>query len=253
MNQTFDEDLHLWADLGVGTVGLFFPKLERVGLDVAVSRVRDSGLSVSSVACVGFPLAAPHEWPDRRTELEAAIEAAAALEAGCLFVTAGVPGSLSWDECVAALAAAIGPVRDRADQLGLSVAVEHTNPMRRDIGFVHSLRDMVEVARQLDIGVIVELSNCWSERDVARTIADGVDTFRVVQISDYIVGTLTATERAVPGDGDIPLARLIQTLDSAGYRGPFELEMLGFRIEDEGYRTAITRAIGALDPILPTA
>jgi sugar phosphate isomerase/epimerase len=252
MQQDFDQDLELWADLGVETVGLFLPKLQQVGLDTAVSRVRDAGLAVSSVACVGFALTAADTWPARRNELEAAAEAAAALDAACLFVTAGVPGPLGWDECVAALAEAVGPVRDRAAELGLSVAVEHTNPMRRDIGFIHTLRDMVEVARHLHLGVVVELTNCWSERAVEHTIADGVDTFRVVQVSDYVVGTLTATERAVPGDGDIPLAPLIQTFEDAGYRGPYELEMLGSRIETEGYRAAIARAISALDPILPS-
>src|SRR5581483_4636707 len=177
MYQTFDEDHALWSDLGISLVGLFLPKLQQVGLHTAVDRVRGAGLGVSSVAGVGFELMAPDTWPDRRAELADAVDAAAALDAGCLFVTAGVPGTLGWEECVGALGEAIAAVRDHAAGLGLSVAVEHTNPMRRDIGFIHTLRDMVEVARQLDLGVIVELTNCWSERGVEGTIADGVDTF----------------------------------------------------------------------------
>jgi sugar phosphate isomerase/epimerase len=74
-----------------------------------------------------------------------------------------------------------------------------------------------------------------------------------VQVSDYVVGTLTASERAVPGDGDIPLRRLIGVLAGAGYAGPFELEMLGPRIEEEGYPAAIARGIAALEPMLPAA
>jgi sugar phosphate isomerase/epimerase len=131
------------------------------------------------------------------------------------------------------------------------VAVEHTNPMRRDIGFIHSLRDMVEVARLLDVGVVVEITNCWSERGLEATIADGADTFSVVQVSDYRVGTVTATERAVPGDGDIPLEHLIALISDAGFAGPFELEMLGPLVEAEGYRPAIARAVAALQPMLP--
>ena len=82
------------------------------------------------------------------------------------------------------------------------------------------------------------------------TLAAGVDRVRLVQASDYVVGTLTASERAVPGDGDIPLARLLATVLNAGYRGYVELEMLGPRIEDEGYRDAIARGIEALEPML---
>jgi sugar phosphate isomerase/epimerase len=112
---------------------------------------------------------------------------------------------------------------------------------------------MVEVARHLDIGVVVEVTNCWAERDLDETIRAGVDTFRVVQLSDYAVGTLTATERAVPGDGDIPLAHLVAVICGAGYTGPFELEMLGPRIEEEGYRASIARAISVLNDMLPAA
>jgi len=56
----------------------------------------------------------------------------------------------------------------------------------------------------------------------------------------------------VPGDGDMPLASLLALIARAGYRGFIELEMLGPRIEAEGYEPAIARAIRALEPMLLT-
>ncbi len=249
---TLGEDLDLWRELGVDTVGLFLPKLEAVGHGAAIASIRDAGLRVSSVACEGFALSRPDSWPERRAALEAAVDTAAALEAACLLVTAGPPGRLDFDSCVDALGAALGPIQDRARHRGLPLAVEHTNPLRRDVGFIHTLADMVEVARRLDVGVVVELTNCWSERRVLDTLAAGIDTVRLVQASDYVVGTVTATERAVPGDGDIPLGQLLGAIDDAGYRGYVELEMLGPRIETEGYREAISRGVAALAPLLGT-
>jgi sugar phosphate isomerase/epimerase len=251
VNLRFDEDLDLWAQLGVHTVGLFLPKLTAVGVDTAVRRVVERELAVSSVAARGFTLCDPDSWDAERAGLDVAVDVAAAVDAGCLFVTGGTPGPLSFDECVAALVAAIGPTRERADAAGVRLAIEHTNPLRRDVGFVHTLRDMVEVARELDVGVVVELTNCWSERGLEQTITDGVDTFQLVQVSDYLVGTLTASERAVPGDGDMPLASLLGAITAAGYDGYVELEMLGPRIEAEGYGPAIARGLRVLEPMLP--
>lgn len=253
VNLRFDEDLDLWAQLGVHTVGLFLPKLIAVGVDTAITRVADRELAVSSVAARGFTLCDPNSWDAECAALYTAIDVAAAVDAGCLFITGGTPGPLSFDESVGALAAAIRPVRDRADAAGVRLAIEHTNPLRRDVGFVHTLRDMVEVARVLDIGVVVELTNCWFERGLEQTITDGVDTFQLVQVSDYLVGTLTASERAVPGDGDMPLATLLAAVVGAGYAGYVELEMLGPRIEAEGYGPAIARALQVLKPMLPAA
>ena len=54
-------------------------------------------------------------------------------------------------------------------------AIEHTNSLRVDVGFVHTLRRRVDLARRLGTGVCMEINACWAERDLAATIRDGVD------------------------------------------------------------------------------
>ena len=51
MRQSFEEDLALWADLGVDHVGLITPKLEAAGWEASRAAVVDRGLRVSSVSC----------------------------------------------------------------------------------------------------------------------------------------------------------------------------------------------------------
>jgi len=54
----------------------------------------------------------------------------------------------------------------------------------------------------------------------------------------------------VPGDGDIPIAARLEAIRAAGYDGAFEIEMVGPRIDDEGYEAAIRRAVAHLDGVL---
>jgi sugar phosphate isomerase/epimerase len=68
-------------------------------------------------------------------------------------------------------------------------------------------------------------------------------------VSDFVVGTLTTPDRAVPGDGDIPLEHLLAQLLDAGYQGVFDLELIGPRIEAEGYEPAIRRGLAALEKL----
>jgi sugar phosphate isomerase/epimerase len=250
IGNSFDADLELWDELGIDRVGLYLEKLEAVGVEIAAEHVRAAGLAVSSIAARGFDLDDPSTWDDRRASLDRAVDAATVVGAGCLFVTSGVPGTLDWDDSVRALEAAIEPVRDRAHELGVPLAIENSNPMRRDVGFTHTLPDTVEVARRLGVRVVFEVTNSWFERDLERSITDGADTFAVVQVSDYVVGDTTASERAVPGDGDVPLGRILGWVAAAGFAGPVELEMLGPRIEAEGYPAAIRRALAALGSVL---
>jgi len=115
---------------------------------------------------------------------------------------------------------------------------------------VHTLRDAIDLARRLDIQVCLEINACWAERDLQRTIVDGIDRIGIVQVSDFAVGTLSTPNRLVPGDGDIPLARIIGWLLAAGYDGVFDLELVGPRIEEEGYRSALSRSCDYLSALL---
>jgi sugar phosphate isomerase/epimerase len=96
----------------------------------------------------------------------------------------------------------------------------------------------------------MECNACWAERGLATTIEVGADLLRLVQVSDFVIGTLCTPQRAVPGDGDIPLERILRQVVAAGYEGVFDLELLGPRIEEEGYEAAVPRAVAALEDLL---
>jgi sugar phosphate isomerase/epimerase len=251
---TLTEDLAFWSAHGIDRVGVSVAKLESHGWDDGVARVVDavgSGLQVVDLIGLGpFHLAHPDRWPAQQERLTRAIDAAVAFGAACLVFTTGPATPLRWEEAADALAAAMGPVLPAARAAGVPFAIEHTNSLRVDVGFVHSLRDAIDLARRLDTAVCMELNACWAERDLDATLAGGIDRIALVQVSDFRVGTLATPDRLVPGDGDIPIARILASVLAAGYGGAFELELIGPRIEGEGYSTSVPRAVAALDALL---
>lgn len=76
---------------------------------------------------------------------------------------------------------------------------------------------------------------------------------RLVQLSDYVYGDRAVPGRAVPGDGDIPLDRIVGWILEAGYTGAFDLELIGPRIEQEGHLAATSRACEVVDRMLQAA
>src|SRR5205814_9063006 len=121
--------------------------------------------------------------------------------AECLVFTTGPAGPLPWEEAADALEAALAPVLHESRSRGVPFAIEHTNSLRVDIGFVHTLSDAIDLARRLDAGVCMEVNACWAERALAATIRAGADRIRLVQVSDFKVGTIASSQRLVPGDG----------------------------------------------------
>ena len=113
--------------------------------------------------------------------------------------------------------------------------------------------DLAEKVGSAHLRVCAELNNAWMERFLYRDLAERSRWIGIVQVNDFVVGTLTTPERVPPGDGDIPLARILGQLVAAGYPGVFELELIGPRIEEEGYRPAILRSLTALSDLLEAA
>lgn len=248
---TLDQDLAFYEEAGITAIGASLAKLEAAGLDAGARRLHDAGLRVTNLIGIGpFVLSDPSQWERQRDRVRRALDAAEAIGAECLILTTGPAGPLSWEDAADALATALAPVIDDAHGRGIPFGLEHTNSLRVDVGFVHTLHDVVDLARRLGIGVCVELNACWAERGLADTVRDGVDTFRIVQVSDFAVGTLSTPNRLVPGDGDIPLERLLGQLLAAGYPGVFDLELIGPRIDEEGYAAASRRAIDRLGALL---
>jgi sugar phosphate isomerase/epimerase len=63
-------------------------------------------------------------------------------------------------------------------------------------------------------------------------------------------GTAEAGNRVVPGDGDIPLERLVRMALDAGYQVAFDIEVMGPRVEQEGYPLAVRGAVDRAGELL---
>jgi sugar phosphate isomerase/epimerase len=248
------DDLTFWERHAITNVGVSVAKLEAFGWDAGTQLVVDAvgrGLDVVDLIGLGpFHLADSRRWDVQRDRLFRSIATAQAVGARTIVFTTGPFAPLTWEEAADALETALAPVLFEARAGGVDLAIEHTNSLRVDVGFVHTLRDAIDLARRLDTGVCMELNACWAERGLAPTIRDGIDRIRLVQVSDFAVGTVASSQRLVPGDGDIPIARILGELVAAGYPGYFELELIGDAVAHEGYDAAVPRAVAALDALL---
>lgn len=251
-NQDPAEDLAMWRRLGVDHVGLSVTKLARAGWDDGVAGVLAADLRCSSVGTVGyFTLDEPASWSAPQRHIERAQELARRVDADCTIVVSGGAGRLPWDDAAVALGRALTPaIRQRELLDAPPLALENTSSQRPDYGFVHTLRDAADVAGDLGIDLCVEVNSCWGERDLARTFARCAASIRLVQVSDFVLGSSVSPDRAVLGDGDIPFDRIVGALLDAGYLGAFEIELVGPRIEAAGYDEAIARSVEHLDALL---
>jgi sugar phosphate isomerase/epimerase len=225
------------AGVSVGDVatGMAAGGAQRVG--ITRRRVVDAGWEATAAALVGsglelthvvhgalFDLADEAGWEAERTAAIATLDAAAGFDARCVYGVTGSAGALTWEQAADAFGLAVEPVAAYARRVGLPLLIEPTNMLFADVGFLHTLRDTVEVARRTGLGVCLDVQHCFAERDLRASIRRAAGSLGLVQLSDWIPGGRTPF-RAVPGDGAIPLERIIAAILEDGYDGLFDLEL----------------------------
>ena len=250
---SFERDVAFHPTVGVRALGVSVQKLEVIGVSEARRLLRGAGLAVSCLTSSGwFPLDDPAGTQAAIARTRTHLEAAATLGADCLFVLPGHAPSLSFEEQAERAAPIVAALIRDAQRVGVRLALEPVSQLRVDLGFLHTFRDALDFVDGLAspwLGVVLELNNAWIEPDLYRNIAERTDRIAIVQVSDFAVGTMAASDRVVMGDGDIPLARIVRALDRAGYTGWWDIELLGPRIEAEGYESVVPRALTAFEAL----
>jgi sugar phosphate isomerase/epimerase len=247
LNWPFERDVEAIVAAGAPGIGVAIRKLEAIGLERAVALVRGAGLAVSCLTSSGlFPLGDDAGEREALARTRRHLEAAAALGADVLMVLPGANPAMSWEEAAARATPLFAALLPDAERLGVRLAIEPTSQLRMDLAFLHTFDEALDFADALDspwLTVTLELNNAWIERRLYENIRRRCRRIGVVQISDFRVGTLAASERVVIGDGDIPLRRLCAALADAGYAGWYDIELLGPAIEAEGYAAVVPRAV----------
>jgi sugar phosphate isomerase/epimerase len=243
-----------WRELAARRVSFISPPLLAEGVGPAHDALATGRYQVETIA---HPFLAgghlePHEesWRDARADLTFLIDAQAELGGRSIYMLTGGHGSLTWEQAAECFSRAIAPCVARAKEAGIALMIENALPLYADYHIAHSLRDTLALAEMAGIGVCIDLFGCWTEAGLRASIERAIPRCNLIQLSDYVYGDRSLPSRAVPGDGVIPLQRILDWMLAAGYTGAFDLELIGPRIDKEGHLEAVRRTGDYLGKIL---
>ncbi|HEX3947621.1 MAG TPA: sugar phosphate isomerase/epimerase family protein [Acidimicrobiales bacterium] len=236
------EEAATLAAIGARRVGIASRKLAAAGWGRGLAAYQDADLEIAYLVHGVFtPVDDGAGWAAESDLLVRSVEAAAEVGAPFVYLCSGPPGAMPWEAAVEALGGRLAPAVERARACGVELALENALSVRTDTSFFFSLRDTAAAARQLGIGVCADLYCCWIEPGLADTLRREIDLIRLVQVSDRDLRSVVQPDRRVPGDGDLPLERLLAEVLDVGYTGLIDLELLGPHIDTEGGAAAVSR------------
>lgn len=230
------------ARLGATAISPALEQVAEYGAATSAKLLHDSGLAAATLTHRAFAYATPEHGIAGRARLNRTIYLAEAIGAKTITLTTGGRGTLPWTEAAERFATEIAPCAARAKAAGVALSLEPTSHLYADVSIAHSLADTLTLARLAGIGVGIDRFACWTDSGIENSIITAGPDITLVQVSDYVFGDRSLPCRAVPGDGVVPLNRLIPLILHTGFSGYFDIEVIGPRLQAEGIETGLRRA-----------
>ncbi len=246
MKWTFEEDVRAYAEGGFHGIGVVRDKVQAVGVEPAARLLQEHGLQVTDLCVAGWFTQTDSSVFDQQVEDgRQAIEMSARLDADALILLVGPPGTLTFDEAGALLRRALDQILPLAEQLGTRLALEPCHPMyRAEASFLMTLAEALDVCEAVDspaLGVWLDTYHLWWDNSLFDQLPRARDRIFGVHINDFKQTTQSLRDHAVPGEGIIPLRRILEAIEAAGWNGTYTIEIFCDRFEPEHYADVLRR------------
>ena len=248
---------------GIRAIDPWRDQVAAVGLDRAVSAVRQAGLDLSGYCRGGMFVADAAHRAAACDDNRRAVDEAKALGAPCVVLVVGGlpqysrPGSSASKD----IAGAWGQVHDGIAEIleyartaGMPLAIEPLHPAyAADRACVNTTRQALDLCDAIDpgrsgmLGVALDVYHIWWDFELMAQIARaGKDRILAFHVCDWLVPTKDIlNDRGMMGDGVIDIRRVRAAVEAQGFAGYSEIEIFSTdwwaRPMDEVIRTCIER------------
>lgn len=245
------EDLHFYHAAGWEAIGLWRRKLADFGDEKAIELVRESELAVSSLSWAGgFTGSEGHTSAESIADARLAIELAAELNAGCLVIYSGGRNHHIRTHALRLLRSAFEQLLPLAERNGVTLALE---PMHHACAaewtFLTSPRDalaLIDEYASPRLKLALDTYHFPHLASIGLTAADLTDRLALVQVGDARAPHSIDQDRCPLGHGGVPNAKLLRSFLDAGYKGDFEVKLIGHSVEHIAYENLVTDSLEAL-------
>jgi sugar phosphate isomerase/epimerase len=248
---SFEEDVYHYAQAGITTLGVWRHKLSDFGEEKGIELLADNGLSVSSLLWTGgFTGSEGRNFRESMEDARDALRLAAAMKAGCVIVYSGARAGHTHNHARRLFRNALTELAPLAEELGVALAVEPIHPgCAADCTFVTTLADTLQVLEAVNhpqVKMVYDVCHLCQEGFSLEMIAEIAPRIALVQLGDTRRLPQGESHRCRLGEGNLPLRQIIAKLQESGYRGYFEVELVGEEFESADYRDLLAHSQNAV-------
>lgn len=244
---SFEEDVLHYRRAGFGAIGIWRAKLADYGEEKAAELLRDNDMAISSLQWIGgFTGSDGRSYRESLCDGLDAIQLAADLKADCVVVLAGGRSGHTNNHAHRLLRAALKELAEASEAVGVQLAIE---PMHvgcaYDWTFINTVPQCLDLIASIgrpNFGLVFDCYHLGQDTDALEWLDSIVPFVRLVQLGDAKHAPMGEQNRCLLGHGFLPLPEILQAFERGGYRGYYEVELLGEELEHFSYEHVLGQA-----------
>lgn len=232
---TFEQDVDRYARLGVEMIEVCEEKLDEKRFAEQMEMIAAGNLKVSAIQPLVRTFGSSQMQPQpkslhaRTARLRTSIERLAPFAPGCPFIlNTGAPEGGNIQGLIDIVIKEVSELAAFATRYDVKLALEPLNPTAMNtetaIWTVSQAMDIIDKIDSDNVGLCLDLWNCWQDAEIIEEITRAGCRIFALQVSDWRMPR-SGADRLIPGDGSIPLGRLLHKVHEAGYFGACTVEI----------------------------
>ena len=252
---TFDEDVRQLAAAEIPAIGVWRQKLSDFGEDKGIELLREYGLQVSSLHWAGgFTGSDGRSHRESVDDARDAILLASELGTRDLTIYSGSRAGHTHKHARRLLRSALDVLLPTAEEHDVRLALE---PMHSgcasDWTFLTSLEEtlqLIEECGSQHLRIAFDTYQLGHAADNWNRLGEFVEKISIVHLGDSLKAPQGEQSRYPLGAGTLPLQEIVSALRHHGYRGFYEVELMGEEIESCDYRELLATSKRAFTQLL---
>lgn len=255
---TFDQDVQQLSAGGFKAIGVWRDKLEDFGRERGLDLLASCGLRVSNLSWAGgFTGSDGRTLRESIDDASDAIRLAAELKSPCLMVYTGPRSGHTNAHARRLFREALKQLLPVAEQHAVTLAIKPVHPLlATEWSFLTGLEEPLALLKEVNhprLKLAVDTyQSAWDEGGLQR-LTEAAPHVALVQLADGRAPTYCEERHAQLGEGETPLLSLIAALESGGYRGDYDVVLMGLEVPPDDYPTLLRKTLSTFNQLLPVA
>lgn len=252
---SFEEDVANYKAAGIPAIGVWRQKLSDYGEEKGIELLAESGLAVSSLLWAGgFTGSDGRSFRDSIDDAFEAVRLAAMMHAGCLVVYTGSRAQHTHNHARRLARDALREISGLAAELGVQLALEPMHPgCATDFTFLTDIAktlDLIDAVGNPALRIVFDTYHFGHDDQVRSQLDQLAPRIAIVHLGDGREPPQREQNRARLGQGNVPLAEIIDGLVRGGYNGDYDVELMGEDIENSCYKSLLAESKCAFDKLV---